>query len=194
MDTWRTYLMDAVLPEWAKAENGGRLFWGALGVTADALADQQTRACMTGMLASPLSPDDILPLAGRERGDLWRYPGETADSYRARLIGAAETWGYAGADASIEGQLELAGFTGAAVVYYADREGPRGELAPYYSQFWVRIPETSLTLIPPILGRMVWGCFWWGTGALSVEDAALFWGIVNKFKPVEHVCRGIELA
>lgn len=193
MDTFRTCLVDGLLPEWAKGDIGGRMFYGALGVLSDALADQQTRACMTGMLASSLSPDDVLPLAGRERGDLWRYAGESAESYRARLISAASTWEFAGADASVEGQLALAGFTGATVVYDFAREGPAGEPAPYYSQFWVQIPETSLNLIPPLWGPNVYGCFWWGYGALSADDAALFWGIVNKFKPVNHVCRGIEL-
>jgi hypothetical protein len=193
MTTFRGYLMDGLLPDWAKYEHGGRLCYGAFGVIAEGLADQQTRACCAGMLASPHSPDDALPLAGRERGDLPRYPGETAAQYRLRLIDAYNAWGFGGADQSIVSQLDLAGFPGAQIAYYANRVGPRGEPAPYLSQFWVTFPDGSLNLVPAVWGQMVYGCFWWGRGALSIDDASRFWSIVRKFKPVNYVCRGIEL-
>jgi hypothetical protein len=186
------------VPRWALADNGGRLLDGALGVMGNMLADQQLRAVCAGLLASDQSPDDILPAAGKERGGLWRYPGETADQYRSRLLNAATTWQCAGADRAIEEQLELAGFTGADVVFYTDRIGPHGEGQPYRSHFWVYIPLSTLRARPgwmndPTWAECVWGCFWWGYGAMGVDDAQLFWAIVNKFKPVDHVCRGVAI-
>lgn len=192
------YTEKKLLPEWAKGELGARLF-GAVSVLFNALADQQTRAVCAGLIASPHSPDDALPFAGKERGDLWRIPGETIEQYRDRIIHAVEIWDYAAADKAILDALATAGFTGATITYHADRQGPRGEGMPYYSQFWVRIPLTVLQARPgwtaqPKWGSVVWGSFWWGTGGLSLEDARLFFSLVNKFKPADHVCRGIELA
>jgi hypothetical protein len=191
------YLETKLLPEWAKGELGARLLSGGVGVMFDALADQQTRAVCSGLIASPSSPDDVLPLVGRERGDLWRMPGESAASYRSRLINATSAWDYAGADKAIVDQLALAGFPGATIVSPLDRVGPHGEPAPYYSQFWVAFPLDTLLahqvfLNPPTWGEDIWGFFWWGSGALSPDDARLFLAIVNKFKPADHVCRGIE--
>jgi hypothetical protein len=197
MTTLREWFFATQLPEWAKKDIGGRLWYG-VATLFDMLSDEQLRAASAGLIASPLSADDALPPVAQERGGLSRYPGETAEQHRNRLIHAAELWDYAGADQSIEQQLEYVGFPGAEVVFYSDRIGPRGEPAPYYSQFWIRIPLATLQAREdwtnaPTWGNFVWGYWWWGSGALSVADALLIAGIIAKFKPVNCVCRGVEI-
>lgn len=166
-------------------------------VNTDLLSEALAQALRSGWLHRDQLPADILEIAGDDRG-LRQYPGETNEQYQARCNRAWSDWQFAGHETAIEGQLAAAGFPGAQVVYYPDREGPRGEAAPYWSQFWVRIPLSVLWGRPnwitaPKWGAVVWGCFWWGAGALSVEDANLFWSIVKTWKPNDYVCRGIEL-
>lgn len=52
-------------------------------------------------------PDDALDAVGRAFA-IERYPGESHDSYRARLVAAWPTWEEAGACTSIEGQIRAA--------------------------------------------------------------------------------------
>jgi hypothetical protein len=189
-ENWREYLIKLVLG------NTEKEWWGkflvATAVNSDLITERLSQTVTSGWVHRGQLPADILRIIGTDR-NLDQYPGVTNAQFQAQLDRAWADWQFAGHDTSIEGQLEAAGFTGANIVYFTDRTGPKGEPAPYWSQFWVEIPETSLDLVPPVWGQMVYGCFWWGTGALTLDRATLFWAIVNKFKPVDHICRGIEL-
>jgi hypothetical protein len=188
------YLVDKLLPEWAKGDIGVRVFGGAYGLPADLVADDTLTAATAGLLAYPTSPDDALPPAGTERGGLYRYPAESLDQFRARLIRAADDWAYAGAGSSIIGQLAAAGYPGATIVMRPDRVGPHAETAPFLSQYWIRFPIGSYpALLDPTWGDMTWGFFWWGIGALPRDFVELVLGIVDKFGDPCGAFMGVEL-
>jgi hypothetical protein len=187
---WREYLIKLVLGSserewWYK-------FLYAVGINSDLISERMSQTLRAGWTHRAQLPGDILQIVGRDR-DLEQYPAQTNAQFQAAVDRAWADWQFAGDETSIEGQLAAAGFIGAQVVFHVDRLGPHGEAAPYWSQFWVSIPSTSVSTVPPVWGEMVYGCFQWGVWALSPEDAAMFWAIVRKFKPVDHVCRGIEL-
>jgi hypothetical protein len=149
-------------------------------------------------LRDPNSPDDVLPLVGAERG-LPRYPIETPDQYRARLLDAWNAYKFAGSEQTIERQFELAGYPGVDITFDPAALGPNGEAAPYWSQFWVYFPHSSGH---PVTGDGAhYNAFTWGDGTLygvgtSIDFYALIHGIVRKWKPSRWICRGFifELA
>lgn len=192
---WRAFLVKLVLG------NTEKPWWGrflvSVGLVSDFLSEGMSQGLRSGWVHREDLPADSLEIVGRARG-LIQYPGETNQQYQARLARAWTDWTFAGHETSIEGQLAAAGFPGATVVYHTTREGPRGEPAPYWSQFWIEIPLATLEARPgwtasPQWGSCVWGYFWWGTGALSVSDARLIQAIVRKFKANDHYFRGIEI-
>jgi hypothetical protein len=190
-ENWREYLVRLVLGSTEKE------WWGkflvAIGVNSDLIDERLSQTLRAGWVHREQLPADTLRIVGADR-NLQQYPAESNAQFQARCVRAWTDWGIAGNEAFLEAQLAAAGFAGAQVVYHTDRTGPRGEAAPYWSQFWISIPETSLTLEDPVWGRMIYGCFWWGVAAMRPDTALLFWWIVNKLKPVDHVCRGVELA
>jgi hypothetical protein len=189
VENWNDYFIKLV-PDHLRDE-WGRRWWGAISAQTDLLAEGAAQALRAGWLNGEILPRDVLELCGRDKG-LPQYPGETQEDYQARLLQAWDIWPLAGTAACIETNLRAAGFTDATVVWFPARPGPKGETG-YWSQFWISIPETALNLVEPRWGQMVYGCFWWGYGALTLADATLFWTIVRKFKPADHICRGIEL-
>jgi hypothetical protein len=191
MTTWIDFVA-SLMPGATQQKWVERFVHGSMSVEGNLLSEGASHALRSGFVDGEVLPGDMRELVALAR-NLPQYPGETAEHHQERLARAWLDWQFAGTDACIEGQLEAAGFTGATIVTHADRIGPRGEPAPYWSQFWVRIPSSSLNLVDPIWGRIRWGTFWWGTGALSENDNATFWGIIRKFKPVDWFCRGIEL-
>jgi len=187
------YIWDRHLPGWAKLGHGGKLM-STLCVVADVCADMMLRASQAGLISSPLSPDDVLGLVGKERGGLFKYPAESFSQFRARLLRAVETWDSAGGDYAILSQLEAAGFPGCSIELFPDRTGPRGQPAPYRSQFWVRFPQELglVTTTGPQWNDFEWndGTLW-GPGNLSRENYDTIVGIINKFKDAQHVCAGL---
>ena len=186
---WRSWL-EGLVPGWLQGYWGQRLI-GVLGLVADVASQGAAEAVRAPWLAEASSPDDCLDLVGEEQM-MPRYPTETADQYRARLLKVWDTWPFAGSAQAIEAQLRAAGFD-ATVEFHDDREGPRGETAPYYSQFWVRIDAT------PTYANPAWGDFdWndgtdWGPADLSPSDAQLVRSIIRKWKPADWVCRGFGI-
>jgi hypothetical protein len=187
-------MLDGLLPEWAKDDVSLKLFGVAFGLVSEMVASAQLVAATAGLLALDTSPDDALPIAAKERGGLWRYPFETLAQYRQRLIAAAPAAEFSGSSYAITSQLAAAGYPGVTIVTHYDREGPRGEPAPYQSQFWLRFPTGSHpTPIAATWDTMSWGAFYWDDNALPRGFVELCMGIVNKFGDPSGVCRGIEL-
>lgn len=183
--------MTGVLPRpFSNALSAG--WFGVLcGLTGDLIAEGMTAATRMPWLKDPNSPDDVLPLIANERG-LQRYPGETPASHRTRLVKAWDSYSFAGSATEIEAQLAAYGYPGK-VTFFPGRDGPFGQLAPYWSQFWLTFPTGTHPVTsegPP------WDSFnWddghvWGPVGYTPEFAATLHAIVNKWKPVQWICRG----
>lgn len=161
-------------------------------LTADILSDGWGLSLRMPWLLDSESPDDVLPLIGRERR-MPAYPAETAVRYRQRLWQAWEAYSLGGSENAILGQLAAAGYPNCRIVYYPARPGPNGQ-SPYWSQFWILFPDGSHegTLI-----NSRWDSFNWDDGTLwgPVNFPPLFLatvrGIVRKWKPVDWICRGL---
>ena len=197
MGTFRQ-MVDDRLPR-PFAQRYSSAWFGVLcGLTGDLLAEGMSLALKLAWIDHEESPDDVLPLIGSERG-MPRYPGESVTSYRARLQDAWNAYTFAGAEQTIVSQFEHAGYPGTEIQFDAAADGPNGEAAPYWSQFWVYFPYTSGH---PVTGDgATWNSFNWGDGTLyglsvTVGFYQLIHGIVRKWKPTRWICRGFifELA
>lgn len=192
--TIREWSLARLQPSWLQGPIGGRLIYGALSLVGDVCADLFLRAAYAGAISHPLSPDDVLPLVGKDRGGLSRYPLETIQAYRTRLLRARDDWDYAGSGTAIINQFAAAGYPGVQIITYPWREGPHGEPPPYWSQFWVRFPAGShpVTRPGPAWGSMVWGQFVWGNCTIPKDFAILCRALVEKWRDASCVCRGFE--
>jgi hypothetical protein len=170
------------------------------------------------------SPDDVLELLGRDRR-MPRYYLETTDQHRSRIKDAWNAYQYGGTQESIERQLALAGsapellveFWGAAdpdilwgdepaavwgdrtavVVFNPGANGPRGEPAPYYSQFWVRFSFGHHPVTGPPLpfdgAEWTWGDIGpgiWAPIGYSPDQVATWLGIIKKWRANGWIFRG----
>jgi len=193
MGTFRDYVASVLPRPFAQRLSAG--FFGVLhGFTGDTLADGMSIAARMALLKDPMSPDDVLPLIGDERG-MPRYPIETPAQYRARLISAWEAYRFAGSEGTIVQQFALAGYPGVTIYFDPAALGPNGEAAPYWSQFWIRFPYSSGH--PVTSPGTNWGAFNWGDGTVygvgvSTGFYALIHGIVRKWKPSRWICRGFK--
>jgi Phage tail protein (Tail_P2_I) len=202
-----------------KAERAAAFFGVLVGVTADTAQEVWTLCCRMHLLDDPESPDDALPFLARDRR-LDRYPLETPAQHRQRLIDAWETYALGGSETNINEQLRAAGYgpttrspawgepglpwggtgyawgdLGTYIQFRPQELGPRGEPAPYWSQFWVVFaPGFHPVVGPPIpWGTFVWGDTYdgvWGPLGYSQEFKRTIAGIIRKWKPSRYVCRG----
>jgi hypothetical protein len=192
MGTFADYIWAKYVPGLAKVGWGGSLMTSALGVVGDVCQDMMVRAAFAGLPSSTLCSDDVLGLVGQERGGLFKYPVESFAQFRARILLARETWDEAGFQTSIIGQLAAAGFPGATLEYHADRLGPRGEAAPYKSQFWVRFADGLITGEGARWGTPYWGDGTvWGSHLMSIEHYRTIIAIIDKFRDAQSVCHGL---
>lgn len=176
---------------WMLGEFAAGFFGVLFGLGGD-LVNESLAACLRmPWLAEKKSPDDVLPLVGIERR-MPRYPNETAAKYRARLLAAWDAYQFAGDESSIESQLAAYGYPGK-VSFFPGLDGPFGQPAPYRTQFWLTFPTGTHPVTsdgPP------WDSFnWddghtWGPVGYTPEFAATLHAIVNKWKPVDWICRG----
>lgn len=184
---WREYV-ERLMPPWL-SRNVGQRFVGAHAILADLITHAAYEALQAPWLATSTSPNDALPFVGTERR-LPRYPAETPAQYRTRLLDAWEAYDLGGWDGTIVAQLANAGWPGARVYYpgIADFD-PSG----YWSHFFVFFPVGTHT----VTGSAQWGSFNWGDGTnygpigITPEQLATIRGIIQKWKPVDWICRKI---
>jgi hypothetical protein len=191
-----------------------------LAVPSDEAVEAWTICARMHLLSDPESPDDVLPVAVGSDRKLERYSGESATSWRSRGLTARSIYALGGTEAAIESQIDAAGYgpanklgtwgatghtwgesgyawgdRGVYVEFRPDATGPRGESAPYRTQFWVRFANGY----HPITGQPVpWGLFpWdgnqqpWGAPAgFTLDFHRTITGIVRKWKDPTYVFRG----
>jgi hypothetical protein len=162
------------------------------GLLADIAMQGMAEAVESPWLLLPENADDSLLLLGQE-ANLDRYPTEPLANYRTRVGRAWTDWQTAGDESSIQGQFAAAGYTGAYVQFFPAVGGPRGEAAPYWSQFWVHLLVGTHPITGP--GALV-GSFSVGDGTLvgatgaTAAFVSTISAIANKWKPAHWVCRG----
>ncbi|GIW28214.1 MAG: hypothetical protein KatS3mg070_1577 [Meiothermus sp.] len=98
-------------PPWLQKDRG----WALLAGWGRAL-DEYSSLVVTGLLARwvHLAPEDALNRLGTERG-LIRYPGESLESWRTRVVGAWEFWRWSGTEYGLSLALLQLGYSSAIV-------------------------------------------------------------------------------
>jgi len=98
-------------PPWLQQERGRALLagWGQA-------LDEYASLAATGLLArwAAIAPEDALNLLGTERG-LTRYPGESLEGWRTRVLGAWEFWQWSGTEYGLAVALSQLGYASAIV-------------------------------------------------------------------------------
>lgn len=206
---------------WMSDTLGSAYFGVVFGQVASNLTEQWTLICRHHLLDDPESPDDILPILAKDR-KLDRYYLESAALHRQRLIDAWEIYKGGASEETIETQLRAAGFgptnllgaygdpesvygdddityadLGAFIEYRPWELGPRGEAAPYWSQFWIvfNVGWHPVTGPPTPWGEFVWGDTgeWvWRPAGYSRDFSRTIRSIVKKWKPSRWVFRGFR--
>jgi hypothetical protein len=182
---------------WMRQPRSSGWFGVTLAVPANEAVEGWLFCCRMHLLDDPESPDDVLPIIALDR-KLPRYPHETAAQHRARLIDAWNIYPYAGTEHVIEMQLAAAGYPNAVVEFRPSELGPRGEAAPYRTQFWVVFADGYHPVTGPCKpwGTFVWGDKWtevpgvWAPTGLTPDFYRTIMGIVLKWKPSQYVFRG----
>jgi len=125
----------ALAPPWLRGKWGER-WHEAEGLLLDMVAEGAVQAVKARLLGA--GPDDALPYAGNDR-QIERAPGESVESYRARLLGAFETWRRAGTNKGILVALAVIGYPTAAI-YESHDWFP---LDPAWWRFWLVLDPPS---------------------------------------------------
>jgi hypothetical protein len=171
----------------------------AIGEALDVQLDAAGQAVAARIIA--LAPPDALGWIGAERL-LPRYPGDTDDTYRARLQRAWDLWQLAGTAAGILAALDACGFHSAAI-YAARAATPPGEASwppdgdtGNWSRFWVFLDVTSPANNPFDWQPTIWGTGAWGTGGTwgstaTTGEVALVRGIIRTLKAAHELCSGL---
>lgn len=220
--SFRAYLQYKLSPSWLSAKNSAGFFGVTLSLPADEAVESWTHVSRFHLLDDADSPDDVLPVLSKDRR-LPRYPLETALQHRTRLWHAWDIYELGGTEAVIEAQLRAAGYgptilmgdwgnpniawgdpayvwgdLGAYVEYRPLSPGPRGEPAPYRTQFWVVFGNNfhPVTGPPNPWGNWTWGDTWlevpgvWAPTGLTIDFLRTVLQIVMKWKDAQYVFRG----
>lgn len=109
-DQYQRWLL-TLSPPWLRGARGSSLMSG-LGSGLDEHASLLT----TGLLArfAQRAPEDALATLGAER-TLTRYPGESGDAFRDRVLGAWDFWVWAGTEHGMSVALSQLGYNSAVV-------------------------------------------------------------------------------
>jgi hypothetical protein len=197
---WREVIADLLqaLP-WSQTEWGGKLT-GYVGLMHDGVTQGVDEAVRCAWLREETSPDDALPMVGRER-NMPRYPGETPARHRGRLVGAWDAWEYAGSEIGIMGQVTALGFTG---TLYTEAEWSRGPLwqgQPWKSQFWILLDSGQGFGASAVCGGgaicndgTLCGMSYSGALGSASEVVAALRYIVRKWKSAPEICREVILS
>jgi hypothetical protein len=164
-------------PFWGKGEFAANLIGTIAGILPDTVAEGASQAIRSVWLTLSNQPDDEHDQIGTER-NMPRYRGESADTYRARLLKAWVAWGSAGTPAGIIAQYNAFGLSNVSLQ-------PINPLsATEWSWFRVIISEPHPYIAdptPPTWGGQAWGTFNWGIG-LEPDDTATLIDIAKRWK------------
>jgi hypothetical protein len=108
--TFRQYMTE-LAPPWLRGR-WGEAWNGTVGTVLDLVAEGALEAVKARFLRH--APADALPYAGTDR-QIERAPSESEVTYRARLLGAFETWRLAGTNKGITTALAVIGYPKARV-------------------------------------------------------------------------------
>ena len=179
---WREYFA-AIAPPWLSRYWGERL-WGSLAYLSDLMSEGMSQAVKAHLLDQSTSPVDALPLIGLERR-MPRYPGETNDSHRARLLDAWNAYVQGGTAAAITGQLATYGLDDVEIVSQHDGwvfENPKD--TSQWSRFAVIIDGVTWgTSYVYGMGMIYGSAMTYGSDATPAETETIK-SIVRKWKPV----------
>lgn len=133
-----TFLQDPYGQSWGRAQ--GEMKDRAVTLAADAVDAGLVLRC----------PDDALPYLADDAGGLERLPDEEADSHRARIAGAWDTWAWAGAGTALSTVAAQLDFEG--VVIRTAREWEMPDASTLWARWWVIV-----TLGTPWVADGTWG-------------------------------------
>lgn len=159
-------------PRWVRGVLGSKLATGAIGLVADQLGDAASSAVKSPWLTLSTQPDDALDELGPER-NIDRYAGESATTFRQRLLAAWESWTFAGTESGIPAQFEAFGLPNVTV----EPANPGDPVACSHIRVIIATPHPYD--ISPRWGTMTWGSFNWG---VTPNDIGALVGIVRKWK------------
>lgn len=136
MSTYSEYFVSK-LPTWLRNPEG-RWWAGVYGAAADAALVAAKDSVKAANVVS--APVDALARLGADVA-LERYPDETDDAYRARILDAWSTWPWAGAETAVMRVVEQLGHTDATL--YTAQEWGVPDAATRWARFWIVVPETG---------------------------------------------------
>nr|WP_170148224.1 phage tail protein [Meiothermus hypogaeus] len=120
-------------PPWLQGPRGRALLagWGKA-------LDEYAALVSTGLLVRVVmrAPEDALTLIGTERG-LTRYPGESLEAFRARVLAAWDFWRWGGTEYGMRRWIEAAGYD---VFIYEHYKNNPAIWAEFSVWVWPRIP------------------------------------------------------
>ncbi len=198
-----TYASDAAVtgPAWLRGPVAARIR-AAIGVALDHGFDVLKQAVRARFVQT--APADALSDLGDER-HIEQYPGDTTDTYRARVLLAWDLWQQGGTAAAIIAALTSIGFTSVRI-YTANGSAMPGEGvwppdsdASNWSRFWVLIDVSGSESNPFDWQRVLWadghkyGAGWtWGSTATRGQ-VQLVRRVVLTWKAAHEVCAGIYI-
>lgn len=188
--------VQSIAPTWMKGETPakphyGERFMGTFGILSDVLAQAAIQAVRAWWLKDEFSPVDALPYLGEDR-QIDRYPGDSDDTYRNRLIGAWDAWAVAGNEEAIVSQLESYGLTN--IEIHSARNGWDWDSAApgdwshgvggaaNWSRFWVVIKGHPWLASNALDAGTALGL------TATLEEVAAVRAIVEKWRAAEAIC------
>lgn len=185
------WLGTEAVPTWLQGTWGERLI-GAIRLQYGATMEALLAAVMAPAVHLEPSPDDAALAVGRERR-LPRYPAESENAYRARLVGAWALGEVEGGPDVIVEQLALALNINESKIHIYTPQTWAAEWpsdTANWSRFWIVIetpgPLQWQTWGPDALGTPFWGVGTWGV--TPVEYSSLVRAIVDRFRPAHWIC------
>ena len=183
---YHEYLLQLV-PTWLRGPLGGA-WMESHGLVLDGLVEGARQAIRARFV--PTAPVDALPLLASER-QLERQPPDSESSWRARLLGAWETWGWVGTKRGIRDAVLATGYFAHAPVYN-HLQWPAGpDASAGWDEFWVVVSGH------PWVSEGDWddpgdwddGGTWDTTASPDEVDRVL--RQVRLFKPADARCAGV---
>jgi Phage tail protein (Tail_P2_I) len=144
---------------------GSQAHLAALAAPLDDLAQRAYTAVLARLIL--VAPEDAVNLAGTERG-LTRYPLETLETWRARVVDAWGYWELAGTLAGLVRALASAGYRAVVTEHWRDEPAKWGEFS------------VTVTPLNPLPNDARWnGQRRWGDGAR--------WGVDPNAVPTDYL-------